>query len=130
MVETEVEKETSVEKKEVVVTVEVTVEATTKPLKMWAPHDLTDEENAPSVTLRQTIDTFEATTGIQVEYEQVAWDQMATKLALQAQSGGDMPDVVETSSQHVLALINTGALMDISGLVAGTPWIKELNRHS
>jgi ABC-type glycerol-3-phosphate transport system substrate-binding protein len=112
---------------EVTVEVEVPVEAQAKPLVMWASYDLTDEENPPSVTLRQAIDTFEAATGIQVEYEQVAWDQLATKLAVQAQSGGDMPDVVETSSQHALALINAGALMDIADMVADAPWFDQLN---
>lgn len=121
-----VEKEVPVEK-EVVVTVEVPVEAAKKPLKLWASYDLTDESNPPSVTLRQAIETFEATTGIQVEYEQVAWDQIATKLAVQAQSGGAMPDVVEIGSQHVLALINAGALMDMADLVAETSWAKTLS---
>jgi multiple sugar transport system substrate-binding protein len=62
-----------------------------------------------------------------VQYEQVAWDQLATKLALQAQSGGDVPDVVETSSQHVLALINAGALMDLTPHVKDAAWLAELN---
>ncbi|MBN1259150.1 MAG: extracellular solute-binding protein [Anaerolineae bacterium] len=105
----------------------VTEETTKKPLLMWASYDLTDEENPPSVTLNQAIQTFQATTGIEVIYEQVAWDQMPTKLAVQAQSGGDMPDVVEASSQHVLALINAGALKDISGMVEDTPWYANLN---
>lgn len=131
IVETVIVKETvEVEKevvKEVEKVVEVPVEAQAKPLVMWASYDVTDVENPPSVTLRQAIDTFQAATGIQVEYEQVAWDQLATKLAVQAQSGGDMPDVVETSSQHALALINAGALMDISQLVADAPWIDQIN---
>ncbi len=93
---------------------------------MWASYDLTDEENPPAVQLKATIAAFEAETGITVEYEQVAWDQIATKLALQARSGGDMPDVVEASSQHVIPLITTGALMDISGMVAETDWIDTL----
>ncbi len=94
---------------------------------MWASYDLTDEGNPPSVTLNAAIEAFEAETGIMVEYEQVAWDQLSTKLATQAQSGGAMPDVVETSSQHVLALINTGALMNIGELLAGFDWIGELS---
>ncbi len=94
---------------------------------MWASYDLSDEENPPSVTLSETIAAFEAETGITVNYEQVAWDQLSTKLALQAQSGGAMPDVVEVSSQHVLPLINTGALMDISEMVADFGWVSELN---
>jgi len=118
MEEVEVTKEVEVVKE---------VEKELGPITMWARYDLTDDADPPAVTLRQAIDTFEATTGIEVEYEQVAWDQLATKLAVQAQSGGDMPDVVEASSQHVLALINAGALKDISGLVAGAPWLDELS---
>jgi multiple sugar transport system substrate-binding protein len=79
------------------------------------------------VTLSQAINTFQATTGVEVQYEQVSWDQLSTKLAVQAQSGGDMPDIVETASQHVLALINTGALMDISDMVADASWYDELS---
>jgi len=124
--EVEVVKTVEVEK-EVEVPVEVEVEKELGPITMWASYDLTDEENPTSVTLNQAIATFESTTGIEVNYEQVSWDQLATKLAVQAQSGGDMPDVVETSSQHVLALINAGALMDISGMVGDAPWIDEIN---
>jgi multiple sugar transport system substrate-binding protein len=121
-VEVEVPVERTVE-----VEVPVEVERDLGPIVMWASYDLTDDENPTSVTLRQAIETFEATTGIEVEYEQVAWDQLSQKLAVQAQSGGDMPDVVEVSSQHVLALINAGALMDIAGMVEGAPWSDELN---
>ncbi|MGC9357937.1 MAG: ABC transporter substrate-binding protein [Anaerolineae bacterium] len=123
-VEVEVPVERTVE---VEVEVPVEVEKELGPIVMWASYDLTDDENPPSVTLRQAIDTFEATTGIEVEYEQVAWDQLSQKLAVQAQSGGDMPDIVEVSSQHVLALINAGALMDIASMVEGAPWSDELN---
>ena len=71
-----------VEEKEIQVTVEVEVpvEATMKPLKMWASYDLTDTANPPSVTLSQAINTFQSTTGIQVEYEQVSWDQRDNNL--------------------------------------------------
>jgi ABC-type glycerol-3-phosphate transport system substrate-binding protein len=94
---------------------------------MWAAADLTNEEDQISLTLKAAIEAFEEETGITVEYEQVAWDQISTKLALQAQSGAGMPDIVETSSQHVLPLINTGALMDIADLVAEKDWLAELN---
>jgi multiple sugar transport system substrate-binding protein len=103
------------------------VEATQKPLVIWSRYDLTDTDDPPSVTLAQVVETFQATTGIEVIHEQVAWDQILTKLAVQAQSGGDMPDVTEVGSSHVLALINSGALMDISGLVADAPWIDQIN---
>ena len=124
--EVEVVKTVEVEK-EVEVPVEVEVEKELGPITMWASYDLSDQENPPSVTLAQAIETFQSATGIEVNYEQVAWDQLATKLAVQAQSGGDMPDVVEASSQHVLALINAGALMDISEMAADAPWIDEIN---
>ena len=50
-----------------------------------------------------------------------------TKLAVQAQSGGDMPDITEVGSQQVMPLINAGALMDISDLVVDAPWIDQIN---
>jgi multiple sugar transport system substrate-binding protein len=120
----EVEKEVTVVE---TVEVEVPVEATQKPLVIWSRYDLTDTEDPPSVTLAQVIDTFEATTGIEVIHEQVAWDQIMTKLAVQAQSGGDMPDITEVGSQQVMPLINAGALMDISDLVTDAPWIDQIN---
>ncbi len=98
-----------------------------KTLVIWARHDLTNQEDPPSVTMKRVIEEFEAQTGIKVVYEQVAWDQLATKLALQVQSGGDVPDIVEVGSQHVNALLNVGALMDISDLVKGASWLGELN---
>jgi multiple sugar transport system substrate-binding protein len=120
----EVEKEVTVIE---TVEVEVPVEATKKPLVIWSRYDLTDTEDPPSVTLAQVIETFQATTGIEVIHEQVAWDQIMTKLAVQAQSGGDMPDITEIGSQQVLALINAGALTDMSELVADAPWIDQIN---
>lgn len=95
-------------------------------LVMWASYDLTDTENPPSVMLSQEIAAFEAETGIKVEYEQIAWDQLPIKLALAARAGGDMPDVVEVSSQHVIPLLGTGALMDISAQVQDLEWIDDL----
>ncbi len=125
----EVEKEVVVTKeveKVVEVTVEVPVEAKAQPLLIWARYDLTSEEDPPAVTLKQAIETFQATTGIEVVYEQVAWDQIATKLAVQAQSGGDMPDIVEADSSHTPQLVNAGALMNIADLVKDSPWIDQL----
>ena len=98
-----------------------------KALVIWAGYDLTDQDNPPSVTLKRVIENFEAETGIKVTYEQVAWDQIPTKLAMQVQSKGDVPDIVEASSQHVNALMNVGALMDISDLVKNSPWLGQLN---
>ena len=118
--------------KEVVVTQvvekEVEVEKEVGPIVMWASYDLTDTANPPSITLAQAIETFTATTGIEVQYEQVPWDQLAKKLALQAQAGGEMPDIVEASSQHIPSLVSAGALMDIADLVKDAPWVNQLNQ--
>lgn len=94
---------------------------------MWSRNDLTNTEDPPAVTLKRLIDEFTAETGIEVVYEQVAWDQIAVKLALAARSGGDMPDIVELSDQHVASLIAQGALMDIAGLVNATDWAADLS---
>ncbi|MBC7243392.1 MAG: extracellular solute-binding protein [Anaerolineae bacterium] len=122
VVEKPVEKTVVVEK-----TVEVPVEAKPEPITVWARYDLTNTEDQAAVSLKQLITSFEATTGIKVNYEQVAWDQIALKLALIAQSGGEMPDVTELGSQAVPQLVSAGALMDITELVKDTPWASQLS---
>ena len=92
-----------------------------------ARYDLTDTEDAVSVILKQLIDSYTATTGAEVNYEQVAWDQVASKLALQTQSGGDVPDLVEADSSHMPQLVSIGAYMDITDMVNATSWAAELN---
>ena len=59
----------------------VEVEKELAPITIWARYDLTDTEDAVSVILKQLIDSYTATTGAEVNYEQVAWDQVASKLA-------------------------------------------------
>lgn len=96
-------------------------------LRIWSQYDLTDAENPPSVLMRQRIADFESTTGIAVAYEQVAWDQLAPKLALATQSGGAVPDIVETGRQHIPSLFDAGALMALDDVLAEEPWVSALN---
>ncbi|NJK80915.1 MAG: extracellular solute-binding protein [Chloroflexaceae bacterium] len=100
-----------------------------EPLRIWGQHDLTNAENPPSVLMNQRIADFEAATGITVEYEQVAWDQLAPKLALAVTSGGDVPDLVEAGSQHIPSLLDAGALMPLDRLfpAADAPWIADMS---
>lgn len=95
-------------------------------ITVWSRYDLADTEDANAVTLAQFIEDFEAESGIEVVYEQVAWDQLAPKLSLAVQSGGDVPDVVEAGSQHVPALLDAGALMALDDLLAEEPWVANL----
>jgi len=106
-----------------------TVEATETPdsLVIWARYDLSDTSFAPGVFLKQFLDQFEADTGIEVIYEQVAWDKISQKLAIAAQSGGDVPDIVEIRGQQVQALRDIGALLDLTELVGSYPWVDRLN---
>lgn len=95
-------------------------------IKIWSRQDLQDTTDPNSVTLKEKIAAFEAETGITVVYEQVAFDQLATKLALAVQSGGDVPDVVEAGSQHIPSLIDAGAIMALDDLLKDEPWVAEL----
>lgn len=93
---------------------------------IWSRYDLSDTENGNSVALNDRITAFEEETGITVVYEQIAWDQLSTKLALAVQSGGDVPDIVEIGSQHVPSLLDAGALMALDDLLADEAWVDEL----
>ncbi|MEM7735918.1 MAG: extracellular solute-binding protein [Deinococcota bacterium] len=95
-------------------------------LVIWSRYDLTDTEDANAVTLNAKIEAFEEATGVDVVYEQVAWDQLATKLAIAVQSGGDVPDMVEAGSQHIPSLLDAGALMPMDELLADASWVTEL----
>ncbi len=95
-------------------------------LVIWSQYDLTDDESANAVTLREKIAAFEESTGITVVYEQVAWDQLAPKLAVAVQSGGDVPDIVEAGSQHIPSLLDAGALTAMDDLLADEEWTAEL----
>lgn len=94
---------------------------------MWAIANIDDTDDPTAVTLKDINSRFTEETGIKIEYESVPWDQIATKLAVQAQSGGEMPDVVEVSSQHLVTLLRTGALQDISSYVKDFSWYSQLN---
>lgn len=95
-------------------------------ITVWSRYDLADEEDANAVTLAQFIADFEAETGTEVIYEQVAWDQLAPKLSLAVQSGGDVPDLVEAGSQHIPALLDAGALMAMDDLLTDAAWAETL----
>jgi ABC-type glycerol-3-phosphate transport system substrate-binding protein len=100
--------------------------AETGSITIWSRYDLTDTENQNSVLMKQRVDDFESETGIEVNYEQIAWDQLSPKLALAVQSGGNVPDVVEAGSQHIPSLLDAGALMSMNQLLADEPWVAEL----
>jgi len=95
-------------------------------ITIWSRYDLTDTEDQNSVALNERIENFENETGIEVVYEQIAWDQLSPKLALAVQSGGDVPDVVEAGSQHIPSLLDAGALMPLDDLLKDEPWVEEL----
>lgn len=121
--------------KEVVKTVEVEtikevqVEAPAKAgsLRMWAFYDLTDKQDSRAVQMKQMIDAFQSTTGVKVEYEQVAWDQIATKVAVAAQAGGDLPDLIMVGAEYMQGLINVGALREISAEIKNSFFYDDLN---
>lgn len=87
--------------------------AETGNLRIWGFYDLTNTEDSRAVQMKQTIESFQATSGVTVDYEQVAWDQMSTKIALAAQAGGDMPDLIMIGYEYVQGLVNAGALLNI-----------------
>ena len=95
-------------------------------ITVWSRYDLADTEDANAVTLAQFIEDFETDSGVEVVYEQVAWDQLAPKLSLAVQSGGDVPDVVEAGSQHIPGLLDAGALMPMDDLLADQAWTASL----
>ncbi len=98
-------------------------------LVIWTRYDLTDETNPNAVNLNTKIAVFEAETGLRVEHEQVAWDQITLKLAVAAQTGADVPDVIEVGSQHVPSLLEAGALQQLDDLLAGSEWLGELSEN-
>ncbi len=120
----EVVKTVEVEKE---VRVEVEVPAEAGILRMWGFYDLTDKGDSRAVQMKQMIDAFQSTTGIQVDYEQVAWDQMATKVAVAAQAGGDLPDLIMVGAEYMQGLINAGALLDISEPIKNSFFYEDLN---
>jgi multiple sugar transport system substrate-binding protein len=95
-------------------------------ITIWSRYDISDPEDANGAKIAQVIETVEAEAGIEVIHEQIAWDQLSTKLALAVQSGGEVPDVVETGSQHIPPLLDAGALQPLDDLLAGEEWTQEL----
>jgi ABC-type glycerol-3-phosphate transport system substrate-binding protein len=129
VVVTQVVKETEIVK-EVVTETQIVQELVTAPagsLRVWGFYDLTTTEDSRAVQMKQTIDAFQATTGITVQYEQVAWDQMATKVALSSISGGDVPDLIMIGYEYTPGLINAGALMNIYDEIKGSFFYSDLN---
>jgi ABC-type glycerol-3-phosphate transport system substrate-binding protein len=96
-------------------------------IRLWTQYDLTKTDSDQSKLLKERIETFEKETGIKVEVEQIAWDQLAPKLALAVTSGGDVPDVVESGSQHIPALLSAGALTEMDDLLKDQAWVSDLN---
>ncbi len=99
----------------------------TEQLVLWSRYDLTDTENQNAVNLNNQINAFEVATGIEVVYEQVAWDQVAPKLAIAVQTNSDVPDVVATTSQHIPSLLDIGALLPLDDALSDADWLPELN---
>ena len=99
----------------------------TEQLVLWSRYDLTDTDNQNAVNLNSQINAFEAATGIEVVYEQVAWDQVAPKLAIAAQTNSDVPDVVATTGQHIPSLLDIGALLPLDDALSNTEWLTDLN---
>ncbi|MBX3195474.1 MAG: extracellular solute-binding protein [Microbacteriaceae bacterium] len=73
-----------------------------------------------AAALQGMIDSFESETGTSVVYESVPFDQLFQKVSLAVQSGGDIPDVVETASQEVFS--RPDVFMDITSLLADAPF--------
>lgn len=96
-------------------------------LRIWGFYDLTNEEDGRAVTMKATIEDFQAETGIMVDYEQVAWDQMAAKVSVAAVAGGDLPDMIMSGYEYLQGMINAGALMDIYDEIAAADFYGDLN---
>lgn len=109
----------------------LTSTAATQPpnaLTVWSRYDLNDDTNPNAVNLARYINAYERETGVRVDYEQVAWDQLPIKLAVAAQAGGAMPDMVAMGSQHITSLLDVGALQPLDDVLAGEAWVDDLTR--
>lgn len=95
-------------------------------IRVWTQYDLTATDRAQSRLLKAQVEAFEQATGADVQVEVIPWDQLATKLALAVQSGGDVPDVVESGAQHIPTLLSAGALTELDDLVKDAPWLTDL----
>jgi multiple sugar transport system substrate-binding protein len=109
-----------------VVTVIAPVAAQDNSITVWSRIDLSATDDPNATALNAFIEQFTADTGITVNYEQVAWDQLSTRLIVAVTSGGDVPDIVEAGSQHIPSLLDAGALAPLDDLLADLPWVSEL----
>lgn len=103
-------------------TTNTTTEAPQQPepkgLVIWGVWDMEDQASGMSegaVALKELIAAYEQETRTAVTYEYVAFDQMLTKISLAVQSGGEVPDVVESASQEVYS--RPDVFMDITALL-------------
>ncbi len=95
-------------------------------ITLWTSIDVTNTEDSRSVSLAEFITNFQESSGITVNVEQVAWDQLTTRLSVAVQAGGDVPDVVEIGSQQIPQVLDAGAAMALDELVADQPWLSQL----
>lgn len=96
-----------------------------KELVVWGTWDMEDQSSGMSegaAALKDLIDSYEQRTGTTVTYEHVPFDQMFTKVSVAVQSGGEVPDVVESASQEVYS--RPDVFMDITAL------LKDADFHS
>jgi ABC-type glycerol-3-phosphate transport system substrate-binding protein len=98
-------------------------------MTLWTILDVTNPDEPRGVLLKGFVEDFTAQTGITVQIEQVAWNQISTRLAVAVQEGGDVPDLVETGSQQMPALLSAGAIAPLDDLLAGQGWLADLNQQ-
>jgi multiple sugar transport system substrate-binding protein len=103
-------------------------EAKEEKVIFWGFYDLTNTADSRAVFMAEAINGFQDDTGIKVEYEQVAWDQMDNKVNLVARSGGDMPDVVQGATENIPGWVNAGALLDIQEPISKLSWYDSLDQ--
>lgn len=96
-------------------------------LRFWGFYDLTNDEDGRAVQMKANIDAFEAATGIDVQYEQVAWDVMAMNVSVAAVAGGDLPDLIMSGYEYIQGMVNAGALMNIYDEIAAADFYADLN---
>jgi ABC-type glycerol-3-phosphate transport system substrate-binding protein len=96
-------------------------------ITVWTSLDVTNTEEQRSVILAGLISSFEESTGITVNVETVAFDQLTTRLVLAVTSGGDVPDVFESGSQQIPQLLDAGAASPIGDLLTDQEWVSTLS---
>jgi maltose-binding protein MalE len=96
-------------------------------ITLWTSLDITNTEEARSVSLAEFIASFEESSGIAVNVEQVAWDQLSSRLSIAVTAGGDVPDIVEIGSQQIPAVLDAGAIAPLDGYLEGQEWVSQLS---